>query len=78
MVPILIVVRVGLGLANDGTTTKNKDVVNLTTFHATTPAEKNASVTYGGSDVAAPKEVTDDHGSHSSLHATRNDNSSAV
>lgn len=51
MVPILIVVRVGLGLAHDGSTARNKDIVDLTTFHAMAPTEKNMSLTFGGSDV---------------------------
>ncbi|KAF9461738.1 hypothetical protein BDZ94DRAFT_1263229 [Collybia nuda] len=68
IVPILIVIRVGLGLANDGTRIKDTNSVNLSTFHATIPSIQDLTMTYSDSALTGPKDLTiDDHGSRLSF-----------
>lgn len=50
---------------------EDTDSVNLSTFQATIPNERDMSITYGGSDVTGLKELTIDNlGSRSSRHGT--------
>jgi hypothetical protein len=62
MIPILIVVRVGLGLAHDGKTGNN---VALSTFRAAVPGEKDITYSSGGSTTVALSRIGADHGSRS-------------
>lgn len=68
MIPVLIVVRVGLGLAHDGSTTRNSVV--LSTFHATTPEGKEVSFSSGGSTTVALGRIGADNESHPHLENT--------
>lgn len=63
MIPILIVVRVGLGLAHDGKRTGN--TVIISTFRAANPAEKEISFGSGGSATVALSPADGDNDSRS-------------
>jgi hypothetical protein len=68
MIPILIVVRVGLGLAHDGVTTR---ATVISTFRAAVPEEKkDISFSSGGSATVAVSRTDDDIGSRSHLENT--------
>lgn len=70
MAPVLIVIRVGLGFASNGTA--QTDSGEISTFRASGPLEKDTITTFGGSDVHRIKDQLDRRSTHSHREGQRN------